>query len=255
MGEGMPAGEPEKTEEELEALRRENAQQFEDQADARNENRSFVKKIFGTGKVSEVDIAQEEASRINRLVDQKIERDGEITSAQNATEEIARSSEFGRKDEATIKAEEYLKSKSPDILKSIQVGDIESAAKLFERVKDDEELPLQAAFEKMVSNQVDTLVRSGDLEGIKKLVQENRLLYPISLKNIAVMPQEIIQSPNMQTKLATTFENTFYRNREHGVTLANEYVELGLMTKEKASQMLSNLSAKYYPNSSEKKAA
>lgn len=60
---------------------------------------------------------------MNKLVDQKIEREGgEVL--QVAVDEIFRSSEFDRKDAATIEAEEFLRAKNPTIAESIQGGDI-----------------------------------------------------------------------------------------------------------------------------------
>ncbi|MDO8560590.1 MAG: hypothetical protein Q7R91_00005 [bacterium] len=241
----MPTGKPAKTEEEIEASRRENARQFEEQADTRNENRGVVKKVFGIGKESGIDIAQEEASRINRLVDQKIERDGAETSAQTASEEIARSSEFDRKDEATIKAEEFLKSKNPDIAKSLQGGDIASARaafeKVFGKVKDDnEKRSLRKGFEKMATDQIDTLIKSNDLPGMKVFVQKNEL-HDIGLGNLALMPQEVIQTKEVQDKLTNQIRGYFSNSSpEAGVKRANEIVSLGLMKKEDKEKLFAS---------------
>ena len=47
-------------------------EQFEKQADVRNENRNIVEKLFRVGRESGVDVAQEEALRVDRLVDIKM---------------------------------------------------------------------------------------------------------------------------------------------------------------------------------------
>ncbi|MEK9175324.1 MAG: hypothetical protein AAB795_01900 [Patescibacteria group bacterium] len=99
--ENMSAGVPQESEEEIEAKQRKNDQLFKEQADVRNKDRSTVKKMFGVGKVSGVDMAHEEALRINQLVDEKVKREGEKTSPQLAADEILK---FSRKHDATVDA-------------------------------------------------------------------------------------------------------------------------------------------------------
>jgi len=244
--ESMPTGKPAKTEEEIEATRREKARQFEEQAETRNENRGVVKKVFGIGKESGIGIAQEEASRINRLVDQKIERDGAEVSAQTASEEIARSSEFGRKDEATIETEEFLKSKSPDIAKSIRSGDIVSAraafAKLSEKMKDDEKMLMQKGLEKMIAGQVDTMSKAEDIPGLRRLFAENKL-EEIGIENLNSLPKEFVQEPEFQNKLKDTLANKF-RGDLYGagefVRTSNKLIESGLMSPQAVGELVSS---------------
>ena len=242
----MPTGNPEKlkTEEEIAATQRENDRQFEEQADVRNQNRSFVKKVFGAGKMSGIDIAHEEALRVNRLVDQKIEREGGETSAQTSADEILSSTEFGRKDDATIKSEEFLRAKNPDIAKSIRGGDIASARaafeKLSEKVKDDnEKRSLRKGFEKMVSDQVDTLVQSKDAPGMTRFVLENRL-EDVGIKNIALMPEEIIYLPEVQSKFVGKIKQEFGSKAEYpqdAVRWVKSFTDAGLMKPEAAQEL------------------
>ncbi len=242
--EKMPTGTPQKTEEEIAATRRENDRQFEEQADVRNENRGFVKKVFGVGKMDGVDIAHEEALRVNKLVDQKIEREGVETSAQTSADEILGSTEFGRKDEATIRAEEFLRAKNPAIAKSVQGGDIASARsafeKLTEKVKDDNERKsLRKGFDKMVSDQVDTLVQSSDAPGMKRFVLENRL-EDVGVKNIALMPEEIIYLPEIQSKFTDKIKQEFGADAKYpqdAVKWANEFTKAGIMKPEAVQEL------------------
>ena len=245
----MPTGNPEKpkTEEEIATTRRGNDRQFKEQSDVRNENRSFVKKVFGAGKMSGVDIAHEEALRVNKLVDQKIEREGAETSAQASADEILSSTEFGRKDEATIKAEEFLRAKNPDIAKSIRGGDIASARsafeKLSEKVKDDnEKRSLRKGFEKMVSDQVDTLVQSSDAPEMKRFVLENRL-EDVGIKNIALMPETVVYLPEIQSKFIGKIKQEFGTKADYpqdAVRWVKSFTEAGLMKPEAVQELFAS---------------
>ena len=133
-------------------------------------------------------------------------------------------------------------SKESDATKSIKSGNITSARNVLvsrelPKRNNKDKAALLAEFNKMVSTQVETLVRTNDTEKMMMLFRDNDLDH-IGSSNIASMPQEVIQSPEVQVKLASSVEQTFSGNRGYGVRKANEYVQLGLMSRESAQVLL-----------------
>lgn len=151
--------------------REENEQQFEKQADIRNKNRNTIKKILGISHESDVDIAHEEALRVNELVDQVVKREYGTVSSQDVVDGIIQSTEFDTKDDTTLEAIELFRDTNPEILRSIKEGDIDSAnfafTKLAKNIEDlDERKSVRKSFERIVSDQADTFITSKDVDGI-----------------------------------------------------------------------------------------
>ena len=133
--------------------------------------------------------------------------------------------------------------KKHDIAKNIASGNITEARSMLvsrelpKRTNEDKEA-LMAEFENMVSAQVETLVKANDTEQMKMLIQNNNLDY-IGSRNLASMPKEVIQSPEVQSRLTSHLEYFFGNpNLEYGVNKANEYVKLGLMSAESVQALV-----------------
>lgn len=208
-------------------------------AEARNNSASLIKKKvlipLGLGsEVKAIDIAHEEALKANAAVDKKTEQKG--ISPQEASNNILKSHEFGHKNEDRIKFEEFLKAKAPKVIKFLEEGNIDEAFFATPMTKEWEELPnTGASFDAMVAEKIDALIESNDIEAMKKMVSIN-LPSRLGLENIKRMPQEVLESRDVQKvvieKIKTEFGNGSIYDTHSIKHWLDTYLEAGMMTKD-----------------------
>jgi len=259
---GTPKVNTPKTEEEIATERSENQTQFKEQANARNKNRGLFEKMFGIGKQSDVDIAAEEAWRVNELIDQTIgsetqispqtvEESGSLMSELDkkysaVSDRILKSSEFDKKDTDTIKAEEFLRSKDFGIAEAIKNNEINQASAYFHIVLDKiknihERSELNNEFREMIADQLDTLVKANDIPGMKTIILDNRLRF-FGLYKISKIPQEIINSPEIQAKFMSEIRNDFADGSypERAARTVQVFIKFNLTTLEQVTDFFNS---------------
>lgn len=220
-------GLPKKTEKEIKQSREESDKQLEQWADVHNKKRGVIKKTLGMGKMSGVDMAHEEALHTNKIFDT---------------------------DRSMFEAEEFIRAQNPAIVKNIQDGEINAALRgvyeLAQKMESKERDTLYAALRKMETDQVNALIKSDDLPGMKKILSKNRL-DEVSIANIALMPKEILSLPEIQEKFTDRIKSDYqFSIREGNLTFvvgrAKELADAGLMSQKAvdavfASEEMQNL--------------
>jgi len=259
---GTPRINTQKTEKKIIAERNANEAQFKEQANVRNKNRGLFEKMFGIGKKSGKDIATEEAWRVSELVDKTIKSEQEAlpkTIEEEASlmsesdkkysvvsDRILKSSEFDKKDTATIEAEEFLRSKDSDIAAAIKNNEIDQASAHFRvalgKIKDRRERSkLENEFYKMITDQFDNLIKANDIPGIKTIILDNKLT-SVGLSNISKIPQEIINSTEIQAKFISQIRSNFADGYypEGTARMVQDFIKFKLITLEQVTDFFNS---------------
>jgi hypothetical protein len=241
MGDSQETEEKQPEEEKIKAEYRLNSEQFARKAKTRNKNRSFLKKILNLGEESGGDIAYEEALRVNELVDKMIVQNSSKISAQKLSAEILSSTEFGEKSELLIESIEFLRAKNPNIEEYVRGGFLAHAHVALEellkkeKIKDDSEKSFfRTVLEKIISDQIDTLVQSENIPEMKIFILKNSL-EDLGIKNIAHMPEKVIYSPEIQLKFINKIKQEFGLKAEYPQNAINWkklFIEVGIMKTE-----------------------
>ncbi|MEK9151466.1 MAG: hypothetical protein AAB547_02445, partial [Patescibacteria group bacterium] len=176
---------------------------------------------------------------------------------------LVKKAEFGHKDRGTIGMEE--KMWNIDVLSTVSNLENDNFVSAERGVRESlfpddldskgfkdiwEAYAVQQFLHGLLRQRVEALVLSGNMEKMKEVVSVYNLgTYSpnaITLKILAKMPKEIIQSPDVQERLSHRLEIEMLGIRRWGISgdpkgaqeMADEYVELGLMTKEQADKTL-----------------
>lgn len=218
-------------EEKLNASRRENERQFENDADARNENRNFVKKAFGVGEMSAMDVAHEEALGLNDLdsVEKRLKMmTEEDVSILIETHDIKGMVEFVTGNASRVINNDVLALMPREVIESPEV---------------------QSLLEKNIMYQFNR-EGSGDygLEQYTLAVKRANRFVKLGLMSTESV-QKILTSESNQKQLEDivtyTYNNKYNINPKDrhklAVERANKFVKLGLLIKERADQVLTDL--------------
>jgi hypothetical protein len=192
-------------------------ERFKLQAKERNNNRPLHEKLFQQNKSSAIDIAREEADRVNDLVDK-----GDGESFQDTADEIIGGKEFGsdagtEADQKRIKFQELIRSKYPELEKSIEHGFINPGylQGIKETMTESEEEDFIEGLRDMISDKIDSTIRANDLVTMEILLTSDyRDLQLLSATDVARMPIELLSKPHLKPKamgiLQTYLKQTLY---------------------------------------------
>ncbi len=152
-------------------------------------------------------------------------------------------------------AKKFLLEKNPNILKNVSDGDFGSASITFEKTLGDidfnttkEWASFIEAFKEMRVEHVSAVIKSGDVQKMKDLVLRNGLEY-IGIKNVAMMPKEVVYSPEIQERMRIAIEEKVggnYRSNDEdskreAIEQAHKFIKIGIMKPKDAKNILSML--------------
>ncbi|HEY0010998.1 MAG TPA: hypothetical protein VGB97_03795 [Candidatus Paceibacterota bacterium] len=220
-------------------------EQFELQAKARNKEenkkRGWFDRIMSPGsKVSGMDMLQDEAVRVNKLVDERMDM---TTSPQSAADDIAESKEFevGAGERYTsagveqvpaktrIEFEEMLRSKYEligSMIDHFQIGAAARQAKIArEGMSDAEARSFKDGILGLIQEKIDSAIKANDTLSLKLLFENNdaeSLLNWVPADTIAGIPLEILSNPNYKNKAVYVLKNSPLRGRESTFLLLDQ---------------------------------
>lgn len=197
-------------------LRNANEREEAIKAQEQNARRNILDRLLGRNKITSYDIMRDEADRMNKLVDQRVQQEGGSISSQEAMDEIGQSKEFmpdtwseahsmGRQEAvASLLAE--IRSKAPRIERDMNTGNVgnfvdfvsEADAKTRSR---EESNTLRAAAAYMLTQKLDTFIRTRDIYTTEALLSNAGNFLPITQEVLDSIPDEFLKAEEIRNAL------------------------------------------------------
>lgn len=144
----------------------------DERAGERNKYRTLAQKLFGQEKVSGVDMAMEEAMKMNSLIDQEVEKG---TKMDEAVKTVSTLPEFKLKGLRNIKKEEYVRAKTLQFAHALEENKFLKAKvlrKLPQTEVDDATVEIyQNAVTSAINQRAGDLVNQKDGENFRKVIR------------------------------------------------------------------------------------
>ncbi len=225
---------------EFEQHRHDSEEQSNARADMRNEKRGLFAKIFKRNKTEGLDIAHEEALRVDALMEKRQTQTQE--SSTEAARSVLESSEFQNKRESQIENEELARKLAPKVVEAFERGDFALAYKEEQKWKytgSEEAGKALRGIEALFTQKAESAIVSGDKQAMRGIVETPRAYKTIGLEMLAKMPKEIIQNETLQKELEGSLSGLIVnaRDPEASVRLANELINKGLIDVEKVHEV------------------
>ncbi|MHB1118135.1 MAG: hypothetical protein ACYCZ7_01210 [Minisyncoccota bacterium] len=226
---------------EIEQSRHDSEKQFSARADIRNEKRGLFSKIFGRNKTKSIDTAQEEALRVNALVEKRQAQTQESNT--EAARIILNSMEFQERGKPQIEDAEAARTLAPKVVEALKRGDFALARKEEQNLKysgSEESQKVRRGIEALFIQNVESAIVSGDKRGMKEIVETTPYIdKTIGLGTLARMPKDVIQNETLQKKLKDLLIGLIVnaRDPEASVRLASELISKGLIDAEKVHEV------------------
>lgn len=144
----------------------------DERATERNKYRSLAQKLFGKGKVTGVDIAMEEAMRMNPLIDQEVESGATM---EDAVKKVSALPEFKLKGRTNIQKEEYVRARVLQFAHALEENKFLKAKVLrvipLLEVLDDRVEMYQDAVKSAINQRAGDLVKQKDGNNFRRIVR------------------------------------------------------------------------------------
>ena len=208
----------------INAQRQENSTYFSEQASTQNGKRNIFDKILRRNTVSEVDMAHEEALRINGFVDLNTLRE---------------------KYSETKKSIDLILSQ-PGINEALANGDFDGVTQIAKRLpeyKKDDGYKILIAAREIIARQIGIILVSGDSEKIEELFLKNSGNY-FELDELPAMPHEILGMPEAKQKLLNIIKSgnktLSWTKTEPSMIAetAKKIINLGLLSEEEVQNFI-----------------
>lgn len=191
--------------------------QFETQSQIRNElsAKPFFRRILHillnkTEGISPIDVAHQEANRVNNIVDE-LRPYKYLATAQILASMALRSSEFNLMDSEELLSRELLLRYCPESVEHIYDADINTAYSdlnkhiCSRKMTKHNKRALRKALYSLTSDVVDTAISSGDTQTMVKLITNNELRYLGYFEGLIRFPKEIINLDSVQKSIKKSF--------------------------------------------------
>jgi hypothetical protein len=168
-------------------------------AKERNRYRTIWQKIFGLGKTTEMDIAIEEALRMDAEIE-TLMREGKVASTTEAVELIEKEGKFGLKGKERISKEEWARFRALQFAGALEKNDLGKASEIVyrarqEKVDDESRQILEETIAPLIIQKVAELVQNRDGKNFVRAFYELSRLHPITAEGLS---QKDLQSPEIQ---------------------------------------------------------
>lgn len=226
-----------KSENKIEDSRNESQDQWEMRADARNDYRSLWKKIFGMDKTEAMDIAVEEALKMDEAIEDLL-KEGKAKDIEEAIEIVDQQREFQPKKKDKIEKEEYFR---PDILQfgnALEENDFNKAVMLIHKVESikgadgEVQKALREIISPLIDKKIAELVKNKDGESFVEAFINLSRLKDINVKDLGLSEEEF-RSPEILNAAKGYLVNELKTyGVDHFVHNRDKMVEAGIATEE-----------------------
>jgi len=227
------------TPEQIIVSRQETKEEQEIRAENRNKYRAVWQKMFGVGKTTDMDVAMEEALKMDSTIDKEI-KEGRADTIEDALNNVDQLPEFQLKGTERIDKEEYARAKTLQVGKAIVNNEFNKVFHILFKEQFREGLDEETM--QVIDEHTTALVK----EHVANLAQEkdgenfvDAIYWFASRLKSGDLPVEAVKSPEIQSVIREhiiSWFSTFFGSPETFVGELEKFSQLGLLNKEEIIQ-------------------
>ena len=215
-------------------------QEREIRAKERNRYRTIWQKIFGREKTTAMDIAIEEALRMDAEIE-TLMREGKVASTTEAVEVIEKEGKFRLRGKERIGKEEWARFRALQFAGALEKNDFGKAneivyqARWEKKVNDESRQILQETIAPLITQKVAELVQAKDGRNFVHAFYTLSNLKPITAEGL---PQENLQSPEIQGAIKESLIFWMRVNPEYFAEYRDKWANAGFVENKEALNTL-----------------
>ena len=219
-------------------------EQFEQERDIRAEERSRYRtiwqKILGREKIGEMDIAVEEALRMDAEIETMMQ-EGKVASTTEAVEVIEKEGKFGLKGQERIGKEEWARFRTLQFGGALEENDFGKASEIVyqagqeKKVDDENRQILEETIAPLITQKVAELIQAKDGRNFVRAFYELGRLQPITAEGLS---QENLQSPEIQGAIKENLISWMRTDPEYFAKYRDKWANNGFVENKEALNTL-----------------
>jgi hypothetical protein len=222
---------PEDAQAQIFQTRKKFEKEWEIRAKERNRYRTIWQKIFGREKTTAMDIAIEEALRMDAEIE-ALMREGKVASTTEAIEVIEKEGKFGLKGKERISKEEWARFRALQFAGALEKNDFGKAKEIVYRaglekgIDDESRQILKETIAPLITQKIIELVQAKDGRNFVRAFYELGNLHPITAEGLS---QENLQSPEIQGAIKESLILWMRVNPEYFAEYRDKWVNAGFV--------------------------
>jgi len=210
-------------------------EQFEQERDIRakerNRYRTIWQKILGREKTGEMDIAVEEALRMDAEIETMMQ-EGKVASTTEAVEVIEKEGNFGLMGQERIGKEEWARFRTLQFGGALEENDFGKASEIVyqagqeKKVDDENRQILEETIAPLITQKVAELIQAKDGRNFVRAFYELGRLQPITAEGLS---QENLQSPEIQGAIKENLISWMRTDPEYFAKYRNKWEQAGII--------------------------
>ncbi|PIT89525.1 hypothetical protein COU23_03410, partial [Candidatus Kuenenbacteria bacterium CG10_big_fil_rev_8_21_14_0_10_36_11] len=219
-------------------------EQFEQERDIRAEERSRYRtiwqKILGREKIGEMDIAVEEALRMDAEIETMMQ-EGKVASTTEAVEVIEKEGKFGLKGQERIGKEEWARFRTLQFGGALEKNDFGKASEIVyqagqeKKVDDENRQILKETIAPLITQKIAELIQAKDGRNFVRAFYELGCLQPITAEGLS---QENLQSPEIQGAIKENLISWMRTDPEYFAKYRDKWANTGFVENKEALNTL-----------------
>jgi uncharacterized protein YifN (PemK superfamily) len=224
--------------EQIDLSRNKTAKEHETRAEERNNYRTLWQKITGQEKSSEMDMAIEEALRMDEEINNQL-LDGKAKSTTEAIENIKKEKKFAFKGKETIGKEELVRFRTLYFAGALEKNNFTKAYEIVQQVQKDDKMDdesrkiLKETMAPLITKKIVELAQGRDGENFVEAFHTFGKLQSITTEGVS---REDLQSPEIQNAIKKDIVENSHSPQAFIVTRDN-WVKAGVIDAEAANKL------------------